>query len=96
MIIVQPASMAGATLLIISMLGAFQGMIAPTTPTGSRTSSAFWPNAEVCGSSKAKVSASFAWARRTAAPLVAVWAVIECSVPDSMVHESARASALVA
>src|ERR1700744_2855366 len=32
---VQPASSAGATLLLISPIGAFQGMIAPTTPTGS-------------------------------------------------------------
>ncbi len=35
---VQPASSAGATLLEMSPIGAFHGMIAPTTPTGSRTS----------------------------------------------------------
>ena len=35
---VQPASSAGAILLAMSGIGAFHGMIAPTTPTGSRTS----------------------------------------------------------
>ncbi len=37
-ITVQPASSAGATLMRMSGSGAFHGMIAPTTPTGSRTS----------------------------------------------------------
>src|ERR1700678_3227015 len=34
---VHPASSAGAILLLIRPMGAFHGMIAPTTPTGSRT-----------------------------------------------------------
>ena len=36
-ITVHPASSAGATLIRMSGSGAFHGMIAPTTPTGSRT-----------------------------------------------------------
>src|SRR6202042_3961499 len=39
-ITVQPASSAGATLLLIRTIGAFHGMIAPTTPTGSPTTRA--------------------------------------------------------
>src|SRR2546428_503129 len=35
---VQPASSAGAALLTISWSGPFHGMMAPTTPTGSRHS----------------------------------------------------------
>jgi len=38
-ITVQPANNAGATLYRMSGSGAFHGMIAPTTPTGSRTRS---------------------------------------------------------
>ncbi len=56
---VQPASSAGATLLAMSAIGAFQGMIAPTTPTGSRTSRPNLPPADgVAGSSNGNVSAS--------------------------------------
>ena len=35
---VQPASRAGAIFQLIATMAAFHGMIAPTTPTGSRTS----------------------------------------------------------
>ena len=57
----QPASSAGATLLEIRPIGAFQGTIAPTTPTGSRTSNPNSPPAVGCASSsKGKVFASAA------------------------------------
>ena len=36
MITVQPATSAGATLVVMIMKGAFQGAMAATTPTGSR------------------------------------------------------------
>ena len=35
--IVQPAARAGASFCALSSSGAFQGTIAPTTPTGSRS-----------------------------------------------------------
>ena len=38
--IVQPAARAGATLQAIWLSGQFQGVIMPTTPTGSRTTTA--------------------------------------------------------
>ena len=58
-ITVQPASSAGAHLYAISEAGAFQGMIAPTTPTGSRTMSPTLPlPVRACrSSSNGKVSA---------------------------------------
>ena len=58
----HPARSAGAILWQISATGAFQGMIAPTTPTGSRTSSPNSPPA-VGGhsSSHGNVSASAAY-----------------------------------
>ncbi len=34
---VLPATRAGATLSAINSIGTFQGMMAPTTPSGSRT-----------------------------------------------------------
>ena len=40
MMTVHPVSSAGAILLVITSSGAFHGVIAATTPTGSRTSSA--------------------------------------------------------
>ena len=56
---VQPASSAGATLFAIRPMGAFHGMIAPTTPTGSRTSRPNEPPAVgVARSSNGKLSAS--------------------------------------
>ena len=55
---VQPAISAGATLNAVIMIGPFQGMIAPTTPTGSRTSSPTCaPETVGSSSSKGKVSA---------------------------------------
>ena len=55
---VQPAISAGATLNAVIIIGPFHGMIAPTTPTGSRTSSpVFAPDTVLCSSSKGKVSA---------------------------------------
>ena len=39
-IMVQPAASAGATLQAIWFSGQFQGVIMPTTPTGSRTTTA--------------------------------------------------------
>jgi len=39
-IMVQPAASAGATLQAIWFIGQFQGVIMPTTPTGSRTTTA--------------------------------------------------------
>ncbi len=46
MITVQPAKRAGATLVVMIMKGAFQGAIAATTPTGSRTITAVPPTIE--------------------------------------------------
>ncbi|MGY3293231.1 hypothetical protein ACVWW5_005911 [Bradyrhizobium sp. LM3.4] len=39
-IMVQPAASAGATLQAIWLSGQFQGVIMPTTPTGSRSTMA--------------------------------------------------------
>jgi len=39
-IMVQPAASAGATLQVIWFKGQFQGVIMPTTPTGSRSTTA--------------------------------------------------------
>jgi hypothetical protein len=66
---VHPAMSAAAVFWTTSELGAFQGTMAPTTPTGSRTSSARLPSWETCGSSHGKVSASLAWARTAPASL---------------------------
>ncbi len=52
MITVQPASRAGATLVVMIMKGAFQGAMAATTPTGSRTSTAVPPMLEGWRTSK--------------------------------------------
>src|SRR6185437_575407 len=49
---VHPASSAGAILLVIRLIGPFQGMMAPTTPTGSRTINPKPPPAGVASSSK--------------------------------------------
>jgi hypothetical protein len=57
---VHPASSAGATLLLIRAIGAFHGMIAPTTPTGSRTSRPNCPADGFAGSSNGYVLASAA------------------------------------
>jgi len=57
---VHPASSAGATLLLIRAIGAFHGMIAPTTPTGSRTSKPNCPADGFAGSSNGYVPASAA------------------------------------
>ena len=56
---VQPASSAGASLLLIRSIGAFHGMIAPTTPTGSRMISPK-PPGRAGRSSNGNVSASAA------------------------------------
>ena len=52
----QPASSAGTSLLIAMNSGTFQGMIAATTPTGSRRTR-LTPNMPVRVSSHGKVSA---------------------------------------
>lgn len=50
---VQPASSAGATLLAMMPGVPFQGMMAPTTPTGSRsTKASAAPDCEGCRSWK--------------------------------------------
>ena len=54
---VQPASRAGAILWLIRPSGPFHGMMAPTTPTGSRTSRPKLPMVGVARSSNGKVSA---------------------------------------
>jgi hypothetical protein len=64
---VHPASRAAATLLLISPIGPFHGMIAPTTPTGSRTIRPNSPAVGLAGSSKGNVSASLAKASKVAA-----------------------------
>src|ERR1700678_11910 len=80
---VHPASSAGATLLLIRPIGAFHGMIAPTTPTGSRTSSPNCPAAGLTGSSNGYVAASAANALKVAcAPRPPYWATA-CRTPDS-------------
>ena len=55
---VQPASSAGAILWLIRPSGPFHGMIAPTTPTGSRTIRPNSPTDGVASSSNGNVSAS--------------------------------------
>ena len=79
----QPASSVGATLLLIRPIGAFQGMIAPTTPTGSRTSRPNCPADGLTGSSNGYVAASAANALKVAcAPRPPYWATA-CRTPDS-------------
>jgi len=80
---VHPANRAGATLLLIRPIGAFQGMIAPTTPTGSRTSRPNCPAVGLASSSNGNVSASAANAAKvTCAPLPLCRAMV-CSTPAS-------------
>jgi hypothetical protein len=80
---VHPASSAGATLLLISPIGAFHGMIAPTTPTGSRTIRPNCPAVGLAGSSNGNVSASAANALKVLSAPAPVWRAIACSTPDS-------------
>ena len=54
---VHPAISAGASFMPICGIGAFHGMIAPTTPTGSRTSRPNPPRAGLDGSSHGNVAA---------------------------------------
>ena len=54
---VHPASRAGASFMPMSPIGAFQGMMAPTTPTGSRTTRPNPPRAGSAGSSNGKAPA---------------------------------------
>ncbi len=54
---VQPASSAGASFIEISPIGAFHGMIAPTTPTGSLTTRPKPPRDGLDGRSHSNVSA---------------------------------------
>ncbi len=54
---VHPASSAGASFIEIRPIGAFHGMIAPTTPTGSLTTRPKPPRAGLAGRSHSNVSA---------------------------------------
>ena len=86
----QPASSAGPTLCEMSWSGAFQGMMAPTTPTGSRTSSPNPPPIDGCASSSnGKVSASAAYDSMAPAHIIAAYCATRCVVPDSRGHSSA-------
>ena len=53
---VQPAASAGDSLFTAIRKGAFQGVIAPTTPTGSRSE---YVNARACGEESAVSPVSF-------------------------------------
>jgi hypothetical protein len=80
---VQPASRAGATLLLIRLIGPFHGMIAPTTPTGSRTSRPNSPASGLAGSSQANVPASAAKPSKVWAAPAPPYLAIECRTPAS-------------
>ena len=80
---VHPASRAGATLLLISPIGAFHGMIAPTTPTGSRTSRPNSPAAGLAGSSNGNVPARSANALKVTCAPAPPKRAMACSTPDS-------------
>jgi hypothetical protein len=82
-ITVQPASSAGATLLLIRPMGAFHGMIAPTTPTGSRTSRPNCPADGLAGSSNGYVLASAAKALKVRSAPMPPPRATACSTPDS-------------
>ena len=79
----HPASSAGATLLLISPIGAFHGMIAPTTPTGSRTSRPNCPTLGFAGSSNGYVPASAANALKVRSAPAPAPRATACSTPDS-------------
>jgi len=80
---VHPASRAGATLLLISAIGAFHGMIAPTTPAGSRTIRPNCPAAGLVGSSNGNVPARSANALKVACAPAPPKRAIACNTPDS-------------
>ena len=76
-----------------SWSGAFHGMIAPTTPTGSRTMSPNLPPiVGVASSRNGKVSAIAAYSSNAAAAWSAELLATLWVVPDSRGHTSARAS----
>ena len=79
---VHPASSAGATLLLISAIGAFHGMIAPTTPTGSRTIRPNSPAVGLAGSSNGNVAARPANASKVACAPAPPKRAMACSTPD--------------
>src|SRR3954470_23693925 len=90
---VQPASSAGPILWQISATGAFQGMIAPTTPTGSRTRRPnLPPPVGAHSSSNAKVSASAAYPARAPEAIRPEYCDVEYSTPDSRGHSCDSAS----
>jgi hypothetical protein len=80
---VQPASRAGATLLLIRSIGTFHGMIAPTTPTGSRTIRPNFPADGLVGSSNGNVSASAANPAKVASAPLPLCRAMACSTPAS-------------
>ena len=66
--IVQPAARAGATFCADSSSGAFHGITAPTTPTGSRSVMTRWSPPWYGGSvSPASLSTQPAWWSKTSA-----------------------------
>ncbi len=79
----QPASSAGATLLLIRPMGAFHGMIAPTTPTGSRTSRPNWPADGFAGSSNGNVLARSANPLKVRSAPMPPPRAMAASTPDS-------------
>src|SRR5262249_53079192 len=76
----------------MSCTGAFHGMIAPTTPTGSRTRRPK-PGPDGCAcSSNGNVSASAAYDSKPLAAIIPEYWAMLCNVPDSRGHSSPSAS----